>query len=189
VVPNGVDQHLFQRDHRAEKDPNLVLNVARIEGIKNQLNLIKALNNTRFNLIIIGSHAPNQKPYYDECRSIAASNIAFIDHIPQEELLKYYRKAKVHTLPSWFETTGLSSIEGAVMGCNIVITNKGDAPEYFGSYAFYCEPGNPESILAAVEKASQSEYDENLHNMILNRYTWKQAATETLKAYQQTITL
>jgi glycosyltransferase involved in cell wall biosynthesis len=189
VVPNGVDQHLFKRDYRAEKDPSLVLNVARIEGIKNQLNLIKALNNTRFNLLIIGSHAPNQKPYYDECRSIAASNITFIDHIPQEELLKYYQKAKVHILPSWFETTGLSSIEGAIMGCNIVITNKGDAPEYFGDHAFYCDPGDPQSILAAVEKASKSKYDEDLHEMILNRYTWKQAATETLKAYKQTITL
>jgi glycosyltransferase involved in cell wall biosynthesis len=188
VVPNGVDPHLFKRNCTVEKDPNLVLNVARIEGIKNQLNLIKALNNTRFNLMIIGSHAPNQKAYYDECRSIAASNITFIDHVPQQELLKYYEKAKVHILPSWFETTGLSSIEGAVMGCNIVITDKGDAKEYFGNNAFYCDPGKPESILAAVEKASDSKYNENFHEMILKRYTWQQAATETLKAYQQTIT-
>ncbi|HEY4197714.1 MAG TPA: glycosyltransferase family 4 protein [Mucilaginibacter sp.] len=189
IVPNGVDQHLFKRNNAVEKDPNLVLNVARIEGIKNQLNLIKALNNTRFNLLLIGSHAPNQRAYYQECRSIAASNITFIDHIPQQELLKYYEKAKVHILPSWFETTGLSSIEGAVMGCNIVITDKGDAKEYFGSNAFYCDPGNPESILDAVERASDSPYDENLYETILNKYTWQQAATETLKAYQQTINI
>ena len=189
VIPNGVDQHLFKRNTTVEKDENLVLCVARIEGIKNQLNLIKGLNNTRFRLLLIGSHSPNQKPYYDECRSIAASNITFIDHIPQEELLKYYEKAKVHILPSWFETTGLSSIEGAVMGCNIVITDKGDAKEYFGNHAFYCDPGIPESILAVVEKASRGEYDEGLYQMILRKYTWKQAATETLKAYKQTITV
>ena len=75
------------------------------------------------------------------------------------------------------------------MGCNIVITNKGDAPEYFGNHAFYCDPGKPESILAAVEKASESQYNDNLHEMILHRYTWQQAATETLKAYQQTVKL
>src|ERR1700761_4675337 len=96
VIPNGVDQHLFRRNLSVKKDPNLVLCVARIEGIKNQLNLIKALNNTRFKLVLIGSHAPNQKPYYDECRSIAASNITFINHIPQKELLTYYEQAKVH---------------------------------------------------------------------------------------------
>ncbi|MDB5023650.1 MAG: glycosyltransferase family 4 protein [Mucilaginibacter sp.] len=187
VVPNGVDPYLFRRNCAVEKDANLVLNVARIEGIKNQLNLIRALNNTQFNLLIIGSHAPNQKAYYDECRSIAAGNITFIDHMRQEELLKYYEKAKVHILPSWFETTGLSSLEAAVMGCNIVITDKGDTREYFGNTAFYCDPGKPESILAAVEKASSSKYNESLHEMILKRFTWKQAATETLKAYQQTI--
>ncbi|MBS1520217.1 MAG: glycosyltransferase family 4 protein [Bacteroidetes bacterium] len=187
VIPNGVDQHLFKRNLSVEKDPNVVLCVARIEGIKNQLNLIKALNNTRFKLVMIGSHAPNQKPYYDECRSIAASNITFINHIPQNELLTYYEQAKVHILPSWFETTGLSSIEGAVMGCNIVITDRGDAKEYFGTHAFYCNPGKPESIFAAVKKASESPYDENLYNLILKKYTWQQAATETLKAYKQII--
>jgi len=189
VIPNGVDQHLFIRNEAVIKDPDLVLCVARIEGIKNQINLIRALNNTRFNLLLIGSYAPNQKSYYDECRSIAASNIIFINHIPQHALLAYYQKAKVHILPSWFETTGLSSIEGAIMGCNIVITDKGDAKEYFGSHAFYCDPGKPESILEAVEKASESDYCENLHDMILERYTWQQAATETLKAYNQTIAL
>jgi len=187
VIPNGVDQHLFRRNPSVAKDPNLVLCVARIEGIKNQLNLIKALNNTRFKLVMIGSHAPNQKPYYDECRSIAASNITFINHIPQKELLTYYEQAKVHILPSWFETTGLSSIEGAVMGCNIIITDRGDAKEYFGTHAFYCNPARPESIFEAVKKASESSYDETLYNMVLKRYTWQQAATETLKAYKQII--
>jgi glycosyltransferase involved in cell wall biosynthesis len=187
IIPNGVDQYLFRRNLSVTKDPNLVLCVARIEGIKNQLNLIKALNNTRFKLVMIGSHAPNQKPYYDECRSIAASNVTFINHIPQKDLLTYYEQAKVHILPSWFETTGLSSIEGAVMGCNIVITDRGDAREYFGNHAFYCNPGKPESIFEAVKKASESPYDENLYNLILKKYTWQQAATETLKAYKQII--
>jgi glycosyltransferase involved in cell wall biosynthesis len=187
VIPNGVDQHLFRRDLSVLKDANLVLCVARIEGIKNQLNLIKALNNTRFELVLIGSHAPNQKPYYDECRSVAAANVTFINHIPQKDLLTYYGQAKVHILPSWFETTGLSSIEGAVMGCNIIITDRGDAKEYFGTHAFYCNPARPESIFEAVKKASESPYDENLYNLILKKYTWQQAATETLKAYKQII--
>lgn len=186
TVPNGIDPHLFQRNFSVKKDANMVLCVARIEGIKNQLNLIKALNNTRFNLLLIGSHAPNQKGYYEQCRGIAAGNISFIDHIPQDELVNYYQKAKVHILPSWFETTGLSSIEAAAMGCNIVITDKGDAKEYFGNNALYCNPAQPQSILAAVEKASNCRYNESLHQMILKRYTWKQAAIQTLKAYQQT---
>jgi glycosyltransferase involved in cell wall biosynthesis len=184
IIPNGVDVQLFQRDENIKKDNNLVLCVARIEGIKNQLNLIKALNNTPFKLLLIGSHAPNQKSYYDECRITAASNISFVDHVSQQELVHYYQRAKVHILPSWFETTGLSSLEAAVTGCNIVITDRGDAKEYFGSNAFYCDPGDPQSILTAVEKASNSRYNEALHETILRKYTWKQAAIQTFKAYQ-----
>lgn len=184
VVPNGINPRHFQFNADIKKDDLMVLCVARIEGNKNQINLIRALNNTRFRLLIIGAHAPNQAGYYRQCRNIAAANVSFLNRISEEELLSYYRQAKVHILPSWFETTGLSSIEAAVMGCNIVITDKGDTREYFEDDAFYCDPNNPKSILAAVEKASSASCSENLRQKILKEYTWKQAALKTLKAYQ-----
>jgi len=184
VVPNGANPELFQYNEKAVKNDRIVLCVARIEGIKNQLNLIRALNNTRFRLILIGSHAQNQTAYYERCRNEAAFNVSFIDHIPQDALVKYYQQAKVHVLPSWFETTGLSSIEAAVMGCNLVITDKGDTREYFGDDAVYCDPAEPKSILVAVEKASSDTFNENLRKKILKNYTWKQAALQTLKAYR-----
>jgi glycosyltransferase involved in cell wall biosynthesis len=183
VVPNGINPALFKNNEAIKKDEHLVICAARIEGIKNQLNLVEALNNTPFRLLIIGAHAPNQAGYYQRCRDIAAPNISFIDQVSQDELVNYYQQAKVHVLPSWFETTGLSSIEAAAMGCNIVITDKGDTREYFGSDAFYCDPASRQSILLAIEKASSAPVNENLRQKILERYTWKQAAIQTLKAY------
>jgi len=188
IIPNGVDPDMFVYDPSVEKDEKLVLCVARIEGIKNQLNLIKALNDTGYKLLIIGAHAPNQAHYYAECRRIAANNISFIDHIPQTQLIKYYQKAKVHILPSWFETTGLSSIEAAIMGCSIVITDRGDAKEYFGRDAFYCEPGDPHSILNAVQQAGNAPFNNHLYQKINEQYTWQAAANQTLKAYQSVLT-
>lgn len=187
VVPNGTDQNLFRYDASVIKDDKLVICAARIEGIKNQLNLIKALNNTGYHLLLIGAHAPNQVAYYQECRSIAADNIVFVEQLPQHELVKYYEQAKVHVLPSWFETTGLSSIEAALMGCNIVISDKGDVREYFAAGAFYCDPASPESIFEAIEKAAAAPVNEQLRDRILQKYTWKQAASQTLKAYQSVL--
>jgi glycosyltransferase involved in cell wall biosynthesis len=184
VIPNGIDPGLFSDASSIKKNELLVICAARIEGIKNQINLIKALNNTRYKLLLIGSFAPNQISYYKQCRNIAASNVSFIDRVSQHELIKYYSTAKIHVLPSWFETTGLSSIEAAVMGCNVVITDKGDTREYFGDYAFYCDPASPQSIFEAVEKASAANFNEDLRQKILGQYTWKQAAKQTLKAYQ-----
>lgn len=187
IVPNGIDSSLFAADEQVLKDDKLVICAARIEGIKNQLNLIRALNNTKYTLMLIGSPAPNQQKYYKACRRIASKNIVFINHLPQEALLDYYKKAKVHVLPSWFETCGLSSLEAAAMGCNVVITEKGYAREYFGDEAFYCDPGNPESILRAIERASQSESRKTLQKKILHQYTWQQAAALTLEAYKKYI--
>jgi len=184
VVPNGTDRQMFGDPIYRPKDENMVLCAARVEGIKNQLMLIRALNNTRFKLFIIGNHAPNQAGYYRECHRIAAGNITFIDHLPQAELVEYYSRSKVHILPSWFETTGLSSIEAALMGCNIVVSNRGDVHEYFGDDAFYCDPISPQSILTAVDQAATAPVNNSLQQRILQKYTWQHAAQQTFKAYQ-----
>lgn len=188
IIPNGINSKLFQYDEKTiERDPLLVLCVARIEGIKNQLKLIEALNNTRFRLLLIGNAAPNQLPYYKLCRKKAASNISFINHLPQEELLTYYRKATVHILPSWFETTGLSSLEAAAMGCTIAVSDKGDVKEYFGDKAIYCDPSSTDSIFAAVEKAAAAPQQPELRNYILEHFTWEKAAEKTAAVYQKVI--
>jgi len=185
TVPNGIDENLFRPNPTIKKDPNLVVCAARIEGIKNQLNLIRALNDTEYTVVIIGAPALNQMDYYRRCRNIAGKNIIFLDHLSQKELVQYYQKAKVHILPSWFETCGLSTLEAAAMGCNVVITDKGFTREYFEDFAFYCDPSSPASILEAVENAASSPARQGLQEKILNCYTWKKAARETLKAYQK----
>ena len=187
IVPNGIDSALFTPDKKMLKDNKLVLCAARIEGIKNQLNLIKALNNTGYTLVIIGSPAPNQKNYYAQCRKIASKNVIFHNRVPQERLVQHYREAKVHALPSWYETCGLSSLEAAAMGCNVAISEKGFTRDYFGEDAFYAEPGSIESIFHSIEQASQSDCRENLQQKILENYTWKQAAIKTAEAYRQII--
>jgi glycosyltransferase involved in cell wall biosynthesis len=188
VVPNGIDETIFKKEPAGTaKEENLVICVGRIERRKCQLSLIKALNNTKYKLIIIGVPATNEPGYYKECREAAAANISFIPGLPQEELIAYYKKAKVHALVSWFETTGLSSLEAASQRCNIVITDKGDTCEYFEDYAFYCDPSSEKSILDAVRKAAAADVDERLHAKIYKEYTWLQAAKKTLSAYVEVL--
>lgn len=187
-VTNGINPEKFPFDPAIKKDDNLVICVGRIENRKNQFNLIKALNNTKYKLVLIGAPSANQHKYDAQCRAIAAPNVTFLNRLPHDEMLKYYQLAKVHVLASWFETTGLSSLEAAIMRCNIVITDKGDTKEYFGNDAFYCAPENPDSIRAAVEKASEAPFSEALLERILTAHTWKKAAEQTLEAYQLLVT-
>lgn len=187
IVPNGTDTNVFKEPVNAKRDPGMVLCVARIEGIKNQLNLIKALNNTSFNLVIAGAPSPNQQSYYNQCRKMAGSNITFAGRLSQKELAALYAKAKVHVLPSWFETCGLSSLEAAAMGCNIVITKNGYTEDIFGPGAFYCDAGNPDSILKAIEQAAATEKNSVLQSRILEEYTWEKAAAITLEGYKKVL--
>lgn len=186
VIYNGIDhiEHMVSDTAELPKDKKLVLCVARIEGNKNQYRLIKALNNTEFHLKIIGKPAPNHRRYYEKCKKIAASNVEFCGFIPLEGLIKNYRIAKVHILPSYSETCGLSSLEAAYHQCSLVITKGGDTEEYFQKEAFYCNPNEEKSILEAVRKASKSHFSENLYNKTKNIYTWKNAAKESLAAYR-----
>jgi glycosyltransferase involved in cell wall biosynthesis len=185
IVPNGIDTCLFKPQAATSREEDLVLCVARIEGIKNQRNLITALNNTKFRLLLIGNAAPNQKKYYQACKKIAADNVSFIEHLPQEQLIKYYAAAKVHVLPSWFEVCGLSSLEAAAMGSQVVITDNGYARSYFKEDAFYCDPSDAGSILEAVEKAAVSIVDKRLQNNIIEQYSWRRVAEMILAAYKR----
>lgn len=181
-VPNAIDETLFQQKEETKRD--LIICVGRIEGNKNQLNVIRALKETNYNVIFIGASAPNQKSYYEQCKAEANSRMQFIDFIPQEQLLKYYSCAKVHVLASWFETTGLSNLEAGAMGCNLVVGRRGDVEEYFDNMVEYCEPDDLQSIRTAVEKSWNKDASSTLQSKIFNNFTWKVAAKITHEAYQ-----
>lgn len=186
-VVNAIDPAIFA--YSANPDPtftNHIICVGRIEGRKNQLNLIKALIDTELQLSLIGKPSPNHVGYYAACRAAAAGakNIQFIEHVPHQQLPSIYKAAKVHVLPSWFETTGLSSLEAAAMGCNLVITDKGDTKEYFNDMAYYCAPDNVGSIRNAVLQAYHTPTNAKLQDFVLRQYTWNNAAAQTLEAYQ-----
>ncbi len=188
VVPNGIDDSVANIvSSKNDKYKDAILCVARIEGRKNQLNLIRALNNTKYKVFIHGKPSPNNIGYYEQCKKEAADNIHFTTWLTEEELYQMYYSAKVHILPSYFETTGLSSLEAAVMGCNIVVTDKGDTKDYFKDDAWYCEPDDTASIKDAIDKAFDAPYNEQFRERILKNYTWLRAAEETLAAYKQVI--
>jgi glycosyltransferase involved in cell wall biosynthesis len=189
VIPYAVDEEVFKPVDVSIKNKEMVICVGRIEGRKNQLNLIKALCGTRFELYLVGNPAPHQMCYFEGCKKISAPNVHFVSELSQEELIPYYREAKVHVLPSWFETAGLSSLEAAAMGCNVVITRKGDAWEYFGDQALYCDPASPESIYDAVEKASLASQNSFLQQRIYSDFTWRKAASKTFEAYKEVLKL
>lgn len=188
-VPNAVDKSVFFDDSETagenpfEKFRGCIVCAARIEGRKSTLNLVRAVKNTDYKLVLVGKASANQAKYVEQVKKEAGDNVFFLGSIPHDELKHLYKVAKVHALVSWMETPGLSSLEAAAMGCNIVVTKKGDTEDYFEDYAFYCEPDDVASIKKAIDEAYNAPVNPKLKQKILENYTWEKTAEETIKGY------
>ncbi len=186
IIPNAVDP-IFRDakpDHfiSSYRVRDFILCVGRIEFRKNQLRLLQALRGISTPIVFIGHHS--DRSYYNRCRSVAGEKRLFLEGVQQRDLLPVYAAARVYAQPSWFETPGLSCLEAAAAGCSLVVTSRGSTREYFGEYAWYCDPGDPDSIREAVLGALNKPKDKGLSDYILQNYTWESAAKKTLSAYE-----
>jgi glycosyltransferase involved in cell wall biosynthesis len=183
VVPNGVDARGFRLPEAAQPRES-VLYVGRIEPHKNQLSLIRALRGTGMSLKLVGPTHPHHEEYAELClRAAHGQPVEFISELAHPELAHLYQAARVHAMPSLFETTGLASLEAALCGAAIVTTSAGWAREYFGAGAEYCSPASLHSIRAAVRRAWDRGPDGALRERILSNYTWEHVGRATRDAY------
>jgi len=186
-VPNGVDPTCFSPPASLFTDRDSVLYVGRIEPHKNQLGLIDALRGSGLPLVIAGYEHPDHHQYAERCRAAGKGWVQFVSGVTPSEAAELYRSARVHVLPSWFETTGLVSLEAALCGCNIVSTSRGHAREYLGDLAWYCDPSQPESILRAVQQAWHHGPVTKLADHVRKHFTWDHVAAATIQAYEEVL--
>ena len=188
VIPNGVDGRIFNAniklDEKFHKYIGCILCVARIDPRKNQLNLIRAVKGIGIPVVLVGTIAPSHRNYYNKLLVEKDENVTIIEGLPHEEIGQLYQAAKVHVLPSWFETPGLASLEAGACGCNLVVSDKGTTREYFKDYVSYCDPTDVESIKQAILFQYDRLKSNELARHIINNYTWEIAAKKTLKAYE-----
>jgi glycosyltransferase involved in cell wall biosynthesis len=195
IVPLAADSQTFlNADSRLFVDryglKDFVLQVGRIEPLKNQLLLVHSLRDTGLTVVLIG-HALHAD-YLDWCRMHGPKDLRIFPYLPLVELASAYAAARVHALPSWIETCGLVTMEAALADCNVVDSISGCELEYFGDIPYYCDPADGDSIRTAVVKAFENHprdaaLRQRLKERILREYTWERAAETTYQAYCQVL--
>jgi glycosyltransferase involved in cell wall biosynthesis/GT2 family glycosyltransferase len=195
VVINAVDAGRF-----GSGDPDafaarygmqdFVMAAARWDPRKNLLLLCEALRGTGLPLVLIGQR-PNAE-YEALVRSALPPGSLAIDHLSPAELADAFAAARVHALPSWFETPGLSSMEAAISDCAIVVGNRAAEREYFGDEAYYCDPADVASIRQAIIAAwngfgAEAHRRATLAERIRQDFTWDRAADATWEAYREVL--
>ncbi len=75
----------------------------------------------------------------------------------REALASAYRSARCVVMPGEFETFGLVAFEAAASGASTVACSTAPAADALGPLAHTFEPGDPTSLLAAIERARAAE--------------------------------
>lgn len=166
---------------------DFVLCVGRIESRKNQLMLLKALEDLDLPVVIAGGGFSYQPDYEQAVLNFKRKGTTLITpRLSPEMLASAYAAARVHALPSWYELPGLVSLEAAYLGCNVVAADRGTARDYLGDTAIYCDPDNEASIMNAVLAAyyMPRRIDVPAH---IKELTWERAINDLLAAYQRVL--
>lgn len=191
-VVNGVSKNFLSSNKITQPfDFNdYIISVGRIEPRKNQLSIIRAVKELRkeldkdLNLVFVGRVGGKKHfeyNYYFNKELKENPWIHQVSYVEYEDMPSYYCCAKVCVSASWFETTGLTSLEALYCGTNTVAAGE-RAKEYLGEYASYCRPDDIQSIKDAIKKeyfAPRPNVSEELKHL----YTWEKAAKGTLEVY------
>lgn len=166
---------------------DFVLCVGRLETRKNQLMLLKALEDSPLPLVFLTGGFSYQAEYEQLCRSFKRKGEThFIGRLDKSVLASAFAAARLHVLPSWQELPGIVSLEAARYGTNVVATDYGTIRDYLGEDAFYCRPDSADSIRQAVQEAYDAAVPKTLKERAMT-FTWDRTADEHLKIYEEVL--
>ena len=202
-ITPGVDRKIFIPDLSVEKE-NIILSIGRIQEQKGQLQTIEFLNNFKkiqndFKCYFVGGPSGKHgNEYLHELKQTIKDfnldkHIEFLGDLPQIEIIKLFKKAKLLIHTSKFETFGLVAIEANTMGVPVLTTNNGSLMEIIEN--------NKNGYL------SENLIDSNVNNFVNNlfnnvtkyeeihlsciekskKYDWMKTANELESLYQQLV--
>ena len=164
-----------------------ILQVGRIEYVKNPINLVYALmDNKEIPIVFVGK--PVDELYFKKLKELSEKrgNVFFINGVPHEEVSLFYKYADLHILLSLRESPGLVTLEAAQENCPIVVTSERFCPvkTYFPNCPYVVNPLDIDDIKNTVLTA----YIEKKKTTIdFEKLSWEYAAKQTYEGYMKII--
>jgi GT2 family glycosyltransferase len=161
--------------------------VGRLETRKNQLMLLKALEDSSLSIVFLNGGVDSHPSYLNAAKAFKRlGKTYFLGRLTEELLLSAYAGARVHALPSWCDLPGLVTLDAAKVGTPVVCSKYTTVPDYLGDDAFYCDPSDSRDIFEKVQIAYQQPKNKNLIEKS-NSFSWKHSAKELVGVYQEVI--
>ena len=171
VIFNGVDKNIFKPNKEVEKE-DIITFVGNLKSRKGLLFLLETMEkvskvNPNIKVIVIGKIDFQSERYKKISEYIKRKNlnVEFVGSVSEDELVKYYQRAKLNILPSktdpyFFEGFGLVHLEANACGTLTVGTrNSGNEDAILKGNGFLVEYGDVESLKKIIlDVFSYKEY-------------------------------
>ena len=189
IVPIGLnkifasgDPKLFQKEYGLS---DFVLNVSTMIPTKNQLSLIKAMNDLPYPLVLIGPMLEQHKDYAEKCKKVAGKNVLFAGRVNEDMLVSAYAAAKVFVLPSFSEVMPSCLYEAAMAGCKLITSTPVPVAPEIRKQVRSADPNKPEDFRALIQQAMESTSDNELRNIVLSMPSWEEVAVKIKTVYKE----
>lgn len=130
-----------------------ILNVGTVEKRKNLLNLVRAIENSEINLVVVGNsntgYAKEVKEYI-HARGFS-DRVHFLKNVSTQELAQIYQMASIFVYPSIFEGFGIPIIEALFSKTPVISSKESCFSEAGGPHSMYINPENYISIEQAIK--------------------------------------
>jgi len=142
------------------------------------------------NLVIAGEMDIFMKRIKRIVESKGLRRVHFLGRVNDKELATLYSHAQAFVFPSEFEGFGLPPLEALCLGTPVVCSDERPMPEVLGTKGvIYFKSGSKDGMIEAVKAVVDNL--ESMRNqakksgpILMEKYSWKQAAFSTQKAYQ-----
>ena len=202
--PGKADPHRvsgLRKQYGLGEEDQVILFLGRLEPVKGVMQLIEAMSivaeeypNAR--LLLVGRGSLEMKAGQEIKRREIGTLIT--DFLAPEEKRDHYALADLCAFPSLYEPFGIVALEAAAMARPAVVGASGTSglreivenPGALRPTGVHVDGRNPEDIAWGIELALQDPsrlkgWGQNARERVLERFTWRKAAEETLEIYRK----
>jgi glycosyltransferase involved in cell wall biosynthesis/GT2 family glycosyltransferase/Flp pilus assembly protein TadD len=163
-----------------------ILCCGRLETRKNQLMLLKAMQDSDLPIVFLSGGFTYQAAYADlVTRFPSRAQVKILGRQGKPFLWNLMASAAVHVLPSWYELPGLVTLEAAAAGTAVVASDWGSIRDYLPEGLVHlCQPDDPDSIRRAVEAALKAGPKPEAQARA-ESFTWDRFGAATCAVYER----
>jgi D-inositol-3-phosphate glycosyltransferase len=151
-------------------------------------------------LVVVGGPAKRElrrDPQARELRSVAAragvdDRVRLVGRVAREDMPGWYRRADLVTSASWYDSFGITAVEGMAAGVPVVATEVGGFPDTVvdGLTGRLVPPHQPNALGRAMRSVladpiRRVEYAAAGLDRVRQVYSWDRVATRVLAEYEQ----